>query len=135
MNSTAGIECRPEPGVIAAPKPLNAEQQARLEKARSYVQQNCNALLLLDQVAEVAGFSKFHFHRLFRAHFGKTLKQFVTECQVELSKRLLLEGVPVRDAAERAGFANQSHFTSRFKRVTGTTPAKWFKAHRALQRA
>jgi AraC-like DNA-binding protein len=96
-----------------------------------YVRQNCHTVLKLQQVAEVAGLSKFHFHRLFRVHCGKTVKQFATECQVELSKRLLLQGATVRDVAQRAGFANQSHFTWRFKVITGITPAKWLKTHSA----
>jgi AraC family transcriptional regulator len=96
------------------------------------VQQNCHTRLLLEQAAERAGLSKFHFHRLFRAYCGKTFKQFATECQIEMSKRLLLNGTTVRDAAARAGFANPSHFTSRFKLITGTTPAKWLKMHSTI---
>ena len=129
MSTTAGIECRPESHLI------NPMQATRLARAVEYVQQNCHTLLLLDQVAETAGLSKFHFHRLFKQYTGKTLKRFATECQVEFGKRLLREGLKAGDAATRAGFANQSHFTTRFKMITGMTPAKWLKAQRAQKSA
>ncbi|HTL28859.1 MAG TPA: AraC family transcriptional regulator, partial [Tepidisphaeraceae bacterium] len=76
-----------------------------------------------------AGLSPYHFHRLFRETYGKTLKRVNTELQIDFAKRLLLEGVSTVEVGQRAGFANQSHFTSRFKSITGLPPAAWLRAN------
>lgn len=84
----------------------------------------------LSEIARVAHFSEYHFHRLFRKRFGKTPKQLLVELQIEEAKRLMLSGQRPADAAGRAGFAHQSHLTSRFKSVTGMTPRQWLLATR-----
>lgn len=84
----------------------------------------------LSEIARVAHFSEYHFHRLFRKRFGKTPKQFLAGFQIEEAKRLMLAGHRPADAARAAGFAHQSHLTSRFKHVTGTTPKQWLLAAR-----
>jgi len=49
----------------------------------------------------------------------------------ECAKRLLRSpGIPLIEVAHECGFANQSHFTTMFKRVTGSTPAA-FRRHPA----
>jgi AraC family transcriptional regulator len=48
---------------------------------------------------------------------------------------MLLNGSDsLTDIAIQNGFADQSHFTKMFRRVTGTTPANWKRAHRNLGR-
>ena len=79
----------------------------------------------LVEIAEAAGISPFHLHRLFKRRFKETPFQMVSRLQVERAKELLVEGLPGAEVAERVGFANQSHFVTRFKRATGTTPARW----------
>ena len=80
--------------------------------------------------ARAASLSPFHFHKLFHRHFGRTTKQVMTELQVEEAKRLMAAGTPLSEIAPLAGFAHQSHFTDRFKRLTLTTPARWLRGHR-----
>ena len=84
----------------------------------------------LSEIARVAHFSEYHFHRLFRKRFDKTPKQCLLELQVEEAKRLMLAGHRPSDAARLAGFSHQSHLTARFKTVTGTTPRRWLLATR-----
>ena len=82
----------------------------------------------LSEIARIAHFSEYHFHRLFRKRFGKTPKQLLVELQIDEAKRLMLAGQRPADAAGRAGFSHQSHLTSRFKSVTGLTPKQWLLA-------
>ncbi|HEV2295711.1 MAG TPA: AraC family transcriptional regulator [Tepidisphaeraceae bacterium] len=84
----------------------------------------------LSEIARVAHFSEYHFHRLFRRRFGKTPKQLLVELQIEEAKRLMLAGNRPADAARLAGFSHQSHLTSRFKCVTGATPKQWLLSAR-----
>jgi AraC-like DNA-binding protein len=111
--------------------PVNPEQEARLRRVMEYLREHFREHPTLNVLAQIGGLSPFHFHRLFRACYGKTLKRVNTELQVEHAKELMLQGVPAIEAAERAGFANQSHLTSRFKLINGMPPGAWLRRHRA----
>lgn len=99
----------------------------RLSKAHAFVERHFRRVPTLEEVAAETGYSPFHFHRRFRAAYGKTPKQLATELQVAEVQRLILAGVPLARAAEAVGFAHQSHMTGRFKRLVGTTPLQWLK--------
>ena len=110
---------------------LSSAHRQRLEQALLYIQQNCTKHILLEDVARTAGLSSFHFHRTFRAYFGKTVKEAISECQIELAKQLLLQGMSATDVAVRVGFCNQSHLTQRFKRMTGLPPIFWLRRQKS----
>jgi len=107
-----------------------SEQQSsisdgRLAAAMAYLEREFRRGPTLPEVARAAHLSPFHFHRLFRQHFHKTPKQVLVELQIAEAKKLMLSGVPLSKAAKRAGFAQQSHLSTRFKKVTGYTPGQW----------
>src|SRR6476661_7581421 len=77
--------------------------------------------------ARAGRLSTFHFHRLFKKRFGETAFEVVVRLQVERSKELMLQGVPLADVGRRVGFNSQSHFSTRFKQATGVTPARWLR--------
>ena len=49
--------------------------------------------------------------------------------RVSYAKRLLKQGVPLKEVAIETGFSDQSHFANRFKRVVGVTPGFYIKEH------
>jgi AraC family transcriptional regulator len=118
------VRCEDAGGIIA-------DQQKRLSRAMNYIKANFAKHPRLEEIAAEARLSPFHFHRLFRKCYGRTFKQVLTSLQVEYAQKLLLAGVPTREVGNRSGFANQSHFTSRFKSVTGITPAAWRRQQRS----
>jgi AraC family transcriptional regulator len=100
---------------------------ARLEAAKKFIEENAlrGSECDLVAVAKEAGQSPFHLHRRFKQHFGQTPKEIASTLQVEMAKKLILQGVPMPQIAQRCGFAHQSHFVSRFRMKTGVTPTKW----------
>ncbi len=56
---------------------LRAEYTARINRVIDYVEANIDKDLSLDELAEVAHFSPFHFHRIFSAMVGETLNGFI----------------------------------------------------------
>ena len=106
------------------------EVELRLQATVAFMAQEFRRNPRLSEIARVAHFSEYHFHRLFRKRFGKTPKQCLVELQIEEAKRLMLAGQRPSDAARRAGFSHQSHLTARFKVVTGATPRQWLLATR-----
>ncbi|MGB7158557.1 MAG: AraC family transcriptional regulator [Tepidisphaeraceae bacterium] len=106
------------------------EIERRLRLTMAFMAQEFRRNPRLSEIARVAHFSEYHFHRLFRKRFGKTPKQVLVDLQIEEVKRLLLIGRRPSDAARSAGFSHQSHLTSRFRQVTGVTPKQWLLSRR-----
>lgn len=80
----------------------------------------------LDALAAEAGVHPVHLSRTFRRFRGRTLGEVLQELRVRhVCERLADPEVPLADLALEAGFADQSHCTRVFKRLTGTTPGAW----------
>jgi AraC-like DNA-binding protein len=99
---------------------------ARLVPTLRFMQQEFHRSPTLDEIAEKAHLSPFHFHRRFTELLGQTPKHFLLACQIQQAKRMLMERKhALSNIASECGFAHQSHFTSRFKQATGLTPTRW----------
>jgi AraC-like DNA-binding protein len=99
---------------------------ARLIPALKFMEDEFRRGPTLTEIAHTSHLSPFHFHRRFTELLGLTPKHFMLDCQIEESKRMLVEGKrPLAEIANICGFAHQSHFTSRFKQATGLTPTRW----------
>jgi AraC family transcriptional regulator len=85
----------------------------------------------LDALAAEAGVHPVHLARTVRRFEGRPVGALLRAARVRAACRLLEADVPPAAVALRAGFADQSHFTRVFRRVTGTTPAAYRRARRS----
>ena len=89
-----------------------------------YVDANLAQDIALADLARVAGLAASHFSHSFRVTFGYAPYQYVLRERAHRARRLLeTERMPLAEVALAAGFANQAHLTTLFKRVVGVTPA------------
>jgi len=96
----------------------------RLCRARDYLAAHYNERLTLENGAQEAYLSPFHFSRLFTSAFGETPHEFVTRIRIEQAKRLLLsENRSVTDICLDVGYESLGSFSSRFRSLTGSSPA------------
>jgi len=101
----------------------------RLRKVVSVIEERLDGELSLDELAQAAGLSVFHFSRVFRQSTGMSPFQYVTKARVERARTLLLEpGMRIGEVALECGFCDQAHLTRHFKRVTGVTPAVFVRS-------
>jgi AraC-like DNA-binding protein len=82
----------------------------------------------LEDASKAAGVGLYHLIRLFTKHLGLTPHAYLTQVRIAKSRQLLRLGAPVAQVALDVGFADQAHFTKRFKQVTGTTPALYARS-------
>ena len=97
-----------------------------LRRAKEFINEHLEQDLTLTGIADAVGLSQFHFARGFKLATNLTPHQYLTERRVELAKHLLRESeLPLVEVSARTGFKSQSHFTTLFRRFTGTTPKAW----------
>jgi len=80
----------------------------------------------LADVAAATALSPYHFARRFKASLGLSPHQFILRARIERAKTLLAD--PHHSLVEiglATGFANQSHFTTAFRRLVGMTPKRY----------
>lgn len=94
--------------------------------ARAYVEDNLARNISLDDMAGVAGLSRYHFLRVFKAATGETPHRYVQARRAERAMDMLRHtGLPLADIAQATGFKSAPRFVRAFRDVTGTTPGAW----------
>jgi AraC family transcriptional regulator len=100
-----------------------------MNRVVDYIQRHLTDPLDLEQLAAVACFSPFHFHRLFRAWMGETLQAFVHRLRLERAAQLLVfnQVQSISDIALECGFSSSSAFARAFKSAFGVAASEWRK--------
>ncbi len=95
----------------------------KLRQAIDYIHTHIEQDIKLVDLAELVGMSQYYFAHLFKQSMGIAPYQYVIQQRVERAKQLLkYRDVAISDIALACGFANQSHFTKHFRKLTGITP-------------
>lgn len=95
-----------------------------LRRARDRADRDYAEPLLLDQLAAEAGLSKFHFLRLFRAAYGVTPGEYVSQRRVERAQDLLrASNLTVTEICHAVGFTSLGSFSARFRALVGESPS------------
>ncbi|SDB40742.1 AraC-type DNA-binding protein [Pseudobutyrivibrio sp. YE44] len=91
-----------------------------------YINEHCSEDLKLDAIADMSGFSKFYFERLFKQFTGTSFYKYVNQKRIAKAQELLVEpGISVTDVAINCGFTSISSFIRMFKLQKGCTPTEF----------
>jgi AraC family transcriptional regulator len=100
----------------------------RFKQVLEFIDANLDKPLSINALAAVAEVGPSYFPRLFRQAMGSTPHQFVLHQRVKRAMKLLANRkLSIAEISLSVGFANQSHFTTAFRKVSGTTPASYRK--------
>lgn len=104
----------------------------RIVRTLIYIQQHLDDELELENLASVAAFSRFHFHRVFRALIGESLKEHIRRLRLErAARKLKQQATPITEIAFEAGFETHESFTRAFGAMFGVSPSDYRTAHKS----
>ena len=97
-----------------------------LHKALTYLKENYQYSVSMQDVASACGMNYYHFSRFFKSVTNKSFNSYLLDLRLELAQqKLLQDDSPVSDIAMDCGFEYVSYFIQRFKKKTGLTPKEY----------
>jgi len=108
--------------------------RARINKALKYIDSNLDEEINVKALADISGFSLFHFHRIFKAITEETPYEFLLRLRLEKSIFLLKyrPKLKIAEIGYESGFASAENFSRQFKsrfKISPTTFRKNKKLH------
>ena len=130
INAPAAISGTMGRVTTRPPVRVPADVLVWLRLARDHADRHYAEPLVLDDLAAVAGMSKYHFHRLFSVTYRITPAAYVSERRVARAQDLLrTTNLTVTEVCTAVGFSSLGSFSSRFRELVGETPsafqARW----------
>ena len=103
------------------------EYLRRIYKVQDYIESHINDSLSIEDLANVAGFSKFHFHRIFKGMMDEPLSRYVNRLKLERATHLLTyrTDMTITDIAYYFGFTDSAVFSRTFKSYYGVSPSHY----------
>lgn len=99
-----------------------------INKTIAYIEERLHESLMIEVIAEQAGFSKFHFHRIFSAAIGMSITDYIRMRRLaNASTALLYSDERIIDIALLYHFESQEVFTRAFKRYYHLPPGQYRK--------
>ena len=112
--------CRPQPDC----------HSVSILRVVAYLHAHARGHAPLDELARIAGMSRFHFCRVFRGIVGTSPGEYARRLRLERAKPLLASGESATRIAHSLGFADQSHCTRAFKAFAGISPGHYARSSR-----
>lgn len=110
----------------ARPGPAPAADARRIREVAALIDARPAEPLSLSELAHLAGLSRYHFIRAFRAATGETPHQYQIAARLRAAAdRLMDTKAPITEIAFDVGFNDISHFNATFRRAFGTSPRAW----------
>lgn len=102
--------------VPSAKTQAESQYAQRIDRVIDYLRGNLHRPVKLPELANVACFSEFHFHRIFGAVTGETLKSFTNRLRLEKAARLLrYSEQSLTDIGLDCGFSSSATFSRAFR--------------------
>lgn len=108
------------------------EYLRRMNKVQDYIERNISQTFTLEELADVAGFSKYHFHRIFKVITNESLQQYINRFKLERSTHFLSHRLEmnITDIAHYLGYSDSAVFSRSFKQLFHMSPNEYRKQYR-----
>ena len=100
---------------------------SRINRVIDFIDANFDSDLYLERLAEIAAFSKFHFHRVFYAMTGETLNDYIKRIRLQNAavKLICNTGMSMTEIALDCGFNSSANFSRVFKDYYKISPSEY----------
>ena len=94
-----------------------------INRVNEYCLKNIDKPVRVTDMAKCAGYSRYHFTRLFKAYTGSSPQYFMNELRIRMAVRLLqTEQLSIKEIAQRCGFEDISYFCKIFRKFQNVSP-------------
>lgn len=101
-------------------------QDFYIREALSFVEQNFQNDISIEDIAAFCNLNRSYFGRIFRESVGKSPQEFLISYRMTKAAELLkLTRLPIRDISNAVGYPSQLHFSRAFKKMYGIPPRQW----------
>ena len=90
-----------------------------------YIEQNYNYDLTLQELSKIAGFSKYHFHRIFKSIIGENLSDYIRRVRLSSTTLKFKTNQKITQIAIDSGYETNASFSKAFKNHFGITPKEF----------
>lgn len=102
-----------------------SEPNHQIKLLCTYMEEHIYDNITLDKLLSMTNFSKSYLLRSFTKQVGVSPYRYLQTIRIERAKKFLEQGIAPVEAADMAGFSDQSHFTNFFKEFIGVTPKQY----------
>jgi AraC-like DNA-binding protein len=95
----------------------------RIVHAKLFINNHFGEDIDLNNIADEAYFSKFHFIRTFKNVYGKAPHYYLTEVRINAAKELLTKNISITEVCFQVGFGSTTSFAGLFKKSVGLSPS------------
>ena len=105
----------------------NSLEYDRIKKILSYIEENYQNKITLNDIAGHIHLCESECTRLFKRHMNTTLFAFLQEYRIERSLEFLQADQPVSAVADKAGFSDPNYYSKVFAKIKGCSPREYRK--------
>lgn len=102
------------------------------KKIKSYIRDHIEEKITLESVSKNVFFSPVYCSALFKKEIGRGIIEYVIDEKISMAKNYIIEGMRLKDVAERLGFTDYNYFCRIFKKRVHYTPAQYRKTSLSL---
>lgn len=110
---------------------ISSDDSAKLKYVMNYINHNFTEDLSLEKLASVAGYSKFHFSRLFKKFNGMSCIRYISSKRIKMAEQLLCDpDISITDIAMQSGFTSITTFNRIFREHKNCTPSEFRRLYK-----
>ena len=98
---------------------------------KNYIFDHLTEQISLDDLSRQFYFNGKYISAMFKKYTGMTIRAYILDQRITLSKRLLREGSNVSEACYHSGFLDYTNFIRSFTRAVGMSPGKYSRCAKA----
>lgn len=96
-----------------------------MARCNAYIEANLDRVITAQELADLTGYSLYHFCHVFRAYTGAAVGEYLRHLRLRRAADALRQGVSVTRAAADSGYDSHAAFTRAFRRVYGMSPTEY----------